>query len=46
MRVTYGKGSTKEPTQQIRVPLDIARWLKNPDIIPYLRKLLQTYKHA
>ncbi len=37
-------GSKKEPSVQIRVPTDIAVWLKQPGIIPNLRNLMQTYK--
>jgi len=36
-------GSTKEPTTQIRVPCDIAVWLKQPGIIYNLRNLMQAY---
>jgi len=39
-------GSHKEPTTQIRVPCDIAVWLKQPGIINNLRHLMQAYKHA
>lgn len=39
-------GSKKEPTTQIRVPSDIAVWLKQPGIIPNLRNLMQAYKPA
>lgn len=39
-------GSKKEPTTQIRVPRDIAMWLKQPGIIPNLRNLMTAYKHA
>ena len=39
-------GSKKEPTIQIRVPSDIALWLKQPGIISNLRNLMQAYKHA
>lgn len=38
-------GSTKEPTQQIRVPTDIAKWLKCPGVIPQVRSIIQAYKH-
>jgi len=34
-------GSTKEPTTQIRVPLDIASWLKRPGMIEHLRFILK-----
>lgn len=39
-------GSKKEPTTQIRVPCDIAVWLKQPGIISNLRNIMQAYKHA
>lgn len=39
-------GTKKEPTKQIRVPSDIAIWLKQPGIISNLRNLMQAYKHA
>ena len=39
-------GSKKEPTTQIRVPRDIAEWIKQPGIISNLRSLMQAYKHA
>lgn len=39
-------GSKKEPTTQIRVPCDIAIWLKQPGIIPTLQNLMQAYKRA
>lgn len=39
-------GSKKEPTKQIRIPCDIAAWLKQPGIISNLRNLMQAYKHA
>lgn len=39
------KGTIKEPTKQIRVPVDIADWLKSPGIIPQVRNIIQAYKH-
>lgn len=39
-------GSKKEPTKQIRVPLDIAEWLKEPNTIESLRNIMRAYKHA
>jgi len=39
-------GSNKESTIQIRVPNDIAMWLKQPGTISNLRTLMQAYKHA
>lgn len=40
------QGSTKEPTQQIRLPKDIARWLKTPGVIPQVRSIIQAYKNV
>lgn len=40
------KGSHGEPTIQIRVPADIARWLKQPGIVPSIRQMLQSYRQA
>lgn len=37
------KGSVKEPTKQIRVPLDIAAWLNAPGMIENIRKMLKAY---
>lgn len=37
------KGSTKEPTKQIRVPLDIAAWLNHPGIIEHIRQMIKAY---
>lgn len=39
-------GSIKESSKQIRVPLDIADWIKQPGIIPHLREMLRAYKHT
>jgi hypothetical protein len=33
------KGTTKTPTKQIRVPIDLAEWLKVPQNIEAVRKL-------
>ena len=38
-------GSTKEPTTQIRVPIDIAKWLKQPGMIEHIRQMFKGY-HA
>lgn len=39
------KGSrSAEPTIQIRVPADIAAWLKTPGIISHVRGMLTAYK--
>lgn len=38
------KGSkSANPTKQIRVPADIAEWLKYPETITYLRMLMESY---
>lgn len=37
------KGSTKEPTKQIRVPIDIAAWLDHPGIYEHIRQLIKAY---
>lgn len=54
---TKGKGGYREgagrpkgskstlPTKQIRVPADIADWLKYPETIMYLRTLMESYRH-
>lgn len=36
-------GSTKEPTKQIRVPLDIAAWLDHPGTIDHIRQMIQAF---
>lgn len=53
---TKGKGGKREgagrpkgskssaPTKQIRVPIDIAEWLKYPETITHLRSLMDSYK--
>lgn len=35
------KGTLKEPTKQIRVPLDIAEWIKTPGVIYHIREMLK-----
>jgi len=40
------KGSTKEQTKQIRVPTDIAKWLKYPGTIAHLRMLMESYNRT
>lgn len=40
------KGTLGIPTQQIRVPPDIANWLRQPGIIPHLRQIMSAYKHV
>lgn len=54
---TKGKGGYREgagrpkgaksapPTTQIRVPADIAEWLKRPETVPHLRMLMESYSH-
>lgn len=39
------KGTIKERTKQVRLPLDIAEWIKTPGIISNIRQIIQTYKH-
>lgn len=39
-------GTIKEFTKQVRLPLDIAEWIKAPGMITNIRKIIQTYKHA
>jgi hypothetical protein len=36
-------GSKGAPTKQIRLPADIADWLKQPGMINHIRELLQGY---
>lgn len=38
-----GATSTSAPMQQIRVPPDIAQWLKQPGIISHVQKMLRAY---
>ena len=40
------KGSVSEQTKQIRVPVEIAEWLKQPGIIRNLRELMRLFKHC
>lgn len=39
-------GSIKEQTTQVRLPVDIAKWIKAPGIIHNIRQMIQTYKHV
>lgn len=39
------KGSYKSPTKQVRLPIDIANWLKEPGVIDHLRSLIHAYEH-
>jgi len=39
------RGSIKEPTIQVRLPTDIAKWLKYPGMIPHVRSIIQASKH-
>ncbi len=39
-------GTIKESTKQVRLPLDIAEWIKAPGIISNIRQMIQTYKHV
>lgn len=38
-------GTGKEQTKQVRLPTDIAEWIKSPGIITNIRQIIQTYKH-
>ena len=38
------KGSIKEPTKQIRLPVYIAKWLKMPGVLTQVRSIMQAYK--
>ena len=38
--------TTKEETKQVRLPIDIAEWIKAPGMISNIRKMIQTYKHV
>jgi hypothetical protein len=41
------KGVTSAlPTKQVRLPLDIAEWIKQPGVISNLQHMMQLYKHA
>jgi hypothetical protein len=41
------KGSKRAPpTKQIRVPVDIAEWLKYPETIRHLRTLMESYNRV
>lgn len=37
------KGTTKEPTKQIRLPIDIAAWISQPSVIESIRQVMKTY---
>jgi hypothetical protein len=37
------KGSVKEATKQVRLPIDIADWLKSPGIVEHLRYVMEAY---
>lgn len=37
------KGVKGTPTKQVRLPVDIANWLKQPGMINHIRELLQGY---
>lgn len=39
------KSIIKEPTKQIRVPLDIADWLGHPGIIDHIRQMIRAFPH-
>lgn len=40
------KGSIKEPTKQIRLPADIADWLRMPGVIDHFRFIMETYSES
>ena len=35
-----------EPTKQIRVPIDIANWIKTPGMINHVREMIKAYDRA
>lgn len=37
------KGTVKTPTKQIRVPVDIALWLKTPGVLCNIQEMLKAY---
>lgn len=37
------KGTTKEQTKQVRLPLDIATWIKEPGMIDHIRFIMHAY---
>jgi len=37
-------GTGKEQTKQVRLPIDIAEWIKAPGVISNIRQMIQTYK--
>lgn len=37
------KGRIKEPTKQIRVPLDIATWLNHPGTVEHIRQMIRAF---
>lgn len=40
------KGSkSAEPTKQVRIPTDIADWIKRPGMIPLIRALKRSFNH-
>jgi len=39
-------GSIKEPTKQIRVPLDIAVWLNHPGTVEHIRQMIKAFPTA
>jgi hypothetical protein len=36
-------GTKKEQTKQVRLPIDIAEWIKSPGMISNIRQMIQTY---
>lgn len=39
------KGTKKEQTKQIRVPVEIADWLKYPGVIQYVQAMLKSFQN-
>lgn len=48
VRVGAGRplGTKKESTMQVRLPVDIAKWIKAPGMIDHIRQMASTYKHV
>lgn len=38
------KGTQKEPTERVSLPIDIAQWIKQPGSIPQVRRLIAKRK--
>lgn len=37
------KGTIKEPTKQVRLPIDIVTWISQPGIIDNIRQMIRAY---